>query len=218
MWTSLVKEFEASVSSGSVDSAKEFEQWFLGTAEVRLTQKCLQCFFKKCGYRYRLQKKTHRQVKYVCNKHGCHSKVSLYLEKVTRQWSIKQFILEHNHEPVSLQGKTFFETLKTSSESDSTDVYMTLLGERTFSSDEEFREALGTFEKVWRLCASVINDAHYCLFRCAKCRLSNNMIHTKWGNSHFEWSKSSRLLLVSSFLIMITRDESTCYAFFTTQG
>ncbi len=47
MWTSLVKEFEASVSSSSVESAKEFEQWFLGNAEVRLTQKWLLCSFKE---------------------------------------------------------------------------------------------------------------------------------------------------------------------------
>ncbi len=56
---------------------------------------------------------------------------------------------------------------------------MTLLGERTFNSHEEFREALGTFEKVWRLCAFVIIDTLNFQFLFAKCRLSKkNMIHT----------------------------------------
>ncbi len=70
---------------------------------------CMVIFFKKCAYRYRLHKKAHRQVKYVCNKHGCHSNVTLYLEVITRQWKVEQFILEHNHEASRLQGLIVFD-------------------------------------------------------------------------------------------------------------
>ncbi len=37
------------------------------------------------------------------------TQMSLYLDMITRQWNVKQFILEHSHEASSLQGLIVFD-------------------------------------------------------------------------------------------------------------